>query len=113
MDGIIVGGWQQGQDVEIDDELRGLGFKPGTLTKLSNNPNAVRTTETDGIYKRPPTVGESFMFVAPPLEVREGTRLISTSLVVSVEIVDNYTLLFDTENSRYQLTMRDNNGIRN
>ena len=61
----------------------------GTLTKLSQNDNALRTNSISGEYTNPPTVGARFYIMGAALDsdAREDgwVRRVDTSEVVEVE----------------------------
>ena len=69
----------------------------GTLTKLSDNKNNIRTNTITGEASEPPTVGQSFVVLAEPLVEGFSCRLVTTSTVL--EIMDNE---FKTLNSVYK-----------
>jgi hypothetical protein len=74
-----------------------------TLTKLSNNKNALRTKTVEGTTGSwPPMKGERFVMLAPPLEAG-SFRMVKTSEIQRVlHVNDNETKII-TENSIYHI----------
>lgn len=72
----------------------------GTLTKISNNKNNMRTESMDGFFSEFPTVNESFHIVGHSLVEIKGdgfpVRLISTSVVVEIISHIEKSILFKT-----------------
>jgi len=64
----------------------------------------LRTNNIDGVCDQLPTVGQHFVMFGEGLEF--GTRRINTSLVKSIDRNEN-SLVFDTENSIYELTIKE------
>jgi len=59
----------------------------GTLTKISDNKNAMRTKSMDGIFDEFPTINERFNIVGTSLiDMGDGVslRLISTNTVIEI-----------------------------
>lgn len=56
----------------------------GTLTKLSDNKNNIRTATITGEASEPPTVGQSFVMLAEPLVEGFACRLVTTSTVLEI-----------------------------
>lgn len=69
----------------------------GTLTKLSDNKNNVRTSTVNGEAPHPPTVGRSFLVLSEPLVEGYDYRSLTTSTVL--EVMGNE---FKTLNSVYR-----------
>lgn len=71
------------------------------MTKLSSNQNSLRSNEVIGEpVSYPPTKGQSFVVIGDPLEIKEGHRIVQTSVVEKVERnVVGY--IINTLNSRY------------
>ncbi len=68
------------------------------LTKLSTNPNKLRTNEVIGNTCAMPRIGDRFIMYAEGLE--EGIRCVDTSPVTEIQ-----GLIFKTENSTYKLEL--------
>lgn len=67
------------------------------LTKLSSNPNAMRTSFVEGFTTKLPVAGERFSITSEGLEF--GVRYVCTSPVKAVREDGS----FDTENSTYRV----------
>jgi len=78
-----------------------MTFK-GTITKISDNDNAVRTPSMDGYFDNLPEIGERFNIIGESLTKGLTARLISTSPVQGMDISGRY-IMFKTENSDYTL----------
>ncbi len=73
-----------------------------TLTKLSNNQNALRTKEVTGVALAAPEVGKPFTLYAQSLTDPDAVRYVSTSPVTRIEpLASGYQTLVATENSLY------------
>lgn len=74
------------------------------LTNNNQSEAPLRDVTVKGLFFAPPTVGQSFRFFSDPRDITQGARVIETSPVSSVELVDNmYTVT--TENSTYEITL--------
>lgn len=71
------------------------------LTKLRSSHNNLRTSMIEGETIAQPTLGESFMLFAEPLETSVGVRVVSTMLVTSIDRLDESSVKFQTKNSCY------------
>lgn len=78
---------------------------PATLTKVRSTHNNLRTPTIDGWFEKPPTVGEDFEFLAPPLE-SGSIRMIWTTSVRDVTELALGSVEFKTKNSTYRLDVR-------
>lgn len=78
----------------------------GKLTKLSDNINALRTNEVFGAFTEKPELGQSFVLTGESLEDKSPgmARRVWTSLVETIEIVDETEIVFKTLNSQYKLS---------
>jgi len=73
------------------------------LTKLSDNENNLRTKEAIGYSHNPPKQGDSFAMVGDPLETEIGQRVITTSIIITIEDMLDNKQIFHTLNSTYSL----------
>ena len=80
-----------------------MAFYRGRLTKVSDNPNALRTPSIDGYFSSPPTLGQSFVMYADALDPKADFRQVATSIVKAIIESDTHTR-FNTLNSVYELT---------
>jgi hypothetical protein len=78
-------------------------WKTGTLTKISDNKNALRTKSVAGVYQQNPTIGAPFSIYGKALSLNVGMRAVITSPVISVATIDENVVEFSTENSKYRL----------
>lgn len=75
------------------------------LERLENG-SALRTSMVVGVADDLPEVGQRFSMYGEPLDPTVGdTRVVTTSLVKSVERVSRWVEEFKTENSTYKLTV--------
>jgi len=76
----------------------------GTLTKISENTNKLRTNSIDGEFPSYPTPGVSFFIFGKSLELDhpDAVRQVNTSIVQSVKKIDS-GIEFTTLNSTYRL----------
>lgn len=82
----------------------------GKITKLSDNPNAFRTKDMEGTFFHPPTVGQKFQMIGNALELREGSRIFTTSVVQEISTNPDFDgVIIRTENSLYALETYDEN----
>lgn len=72
----------------------------GIIRKISDNENALRTSEMEGIFKDPPEKGKSFRIIGQAINQESYGRMIITSMVQEVEKLNN-GWKFDTLNSTY------------
>ncbi len=79
----------------------------GTLKKVSQNVNNIRTEYVDGFYLDKPKAGRCFMLFARSLDPEKDFRLIQTSVVREVSETNDFVHLitFKTMNSEYTLTV--------
>ena len=78
----------------------------GTLRKISENVNELRTRAVVGVFPHLPEIGSRFLIFAEPLEEANADfRLVSTSLVLTVNFLSSRSILFETQNSTYQLEL--------
>ena len=75
----------------------------GKIKKIVSNHNNLRTTEMEGEFSEPPTVGQPFTIFGEALEEKEGVRMIRTTPVKEVGLITGGDLVFKTENSEYEL----------
>lgn len=78
------------------------------LTKVTSTHNNIRTQEIVGWCNDVPTPGESFQMFAPPLDPDAEFRMVTTTLVKSIEASQDPQgllgpLVFRTQNSTYTL----------
>jgi hypothetical protein len=77
----------------------------GVLTNESSNHNNLRTKSVKGMFRKKPTIGESFTIIGKSLSSAGNVRLVTTSHVVSFrqELPDT-VVIFETETgSTYRL----------
>jgi hypothetical protein len=78
-----------------------------SLTQV-RGPNPLRTQTIDGWFTTEPTVGRSFRFYAEPLTEGAEVRMVATSPVVRVvRCMDKREIVFNTENSTYEIEIQD------
>jgi len=82
--------------------------KLGVLEKINSNHNNLRTTSMQGVFESFPDVGEQFIIFGEGIEF--GNRMIHTTPVKEILELgkDNEDLdyiLFNTANSKYRLTL--------
>ncbi len=75
------------------------------LTKLSDNIGGLRSPDVTGTCLNLPEIGKRFLVIGPPFEYG-NLRYVSTSVVGSLEVLDNI-IAFTTENSLYSLEILD------
>jgi hypothetical protein len=77
----------------------------GTLYKVESNHNRVRTNEMEGFFFDLPFPGQCFQIFGQSLELKdpEAKRIIRTSLVQSVTLVEKDFVELKTLNSTYRL----------
>ena len=75
-----------------------------TLTKLSNNKNALRTSDVVGACFNLPEIDKPFRIFGAGIEF--GNRMVTTSPVKSIEIIDD-VIRFNTLNSTYSLKVKE------
>lgn len=85
-------------------------MKAATLTKISDNPNALRSDSITGYCFGEPEVGRSFSVInGEPLsgDPQFNARAVTTSVVQSVESVGPGKFQITTMNSIYEVTIED------
>lgn len=78
----------------------------GRLTKISDNCNELRSNEVVGFFLRLPEVHSSFTIFADSLTPGADLRVVSTSLVTTVDW-EGHEIVFRTLNSTYMLKIFD------
>jgi len=75
------------------------------LIKIESIHNNVRTDEMEGYCLDLPQLGKSFRIISlgGGLSVPSSDRMISTTSVNKMELIDDYTVEFRTKNSTYRL----------
>lgn len=76
----------------------------GRLKKVSNNENDLRTAEIECEFEDLPCVGECFIIFSKPLELKDGVRVVRTSIIQEIERTPR-GFRFKTMNSVYELEM--------
>ena len=75
------------------------------LKKISDNKNNLRTEEVIGESLLPPSEGDSFTLIGAALHVDASHRLVSTSIIVTIEATDDpKKIVIHTLNSTYEIT---------
>lgn len=77
------------------------------LTKLSDNPNALRTNEVIGNFEDKPKVGEGFFMTAEALTPGMDWREVWTSRVTKIVSDNEQETVFHTLNSTYKVEYLD------
>lgn len=70
------------------------------ITKISTNPNAMRTPDMVGICQELPKEGEIFIMLGEGLEF--GTRCFNTSVIKSI-VQEGNLFILQTQNSVYHV----------
>lgn len=73
------------------------------LTKLSNNVNALRTSEVEGELLNTPEVGASLHMLGVGLTPEKPIRQVTTSVVQEIRVIAPMTYEIKTLNSLYRL----------
>jgi len=76
----------------------------GSITKLSRNKNDLRTKSMKGTFKDVPEVGSRFVIFGESLTPGGSLRMISTSIVQAVEVLDDGWKI-QTENTKYKIAL--------
>jgi hypothetical protein len=76
------------------------------LERLDSTNNALRTNNIEGYTLAEPQVGACFLMFGEPLDPAADARMVSTSLIQSVER-DGEVFTFTTLNSTYRVTILD------
>lgn len=84
--------------------MKGIKAK---LTKISNNKNALRTDSIEGMFIDLPKIDSSFTIFGEPLNPIADARMIYTSYVKEIKMESDKVITLITENSEYQLELRD------
>lgn len=95
---------------ELKNLKGNLGMLKATLTKLSDNQNALRTNTMSGVAHLLPTPNACFVILGEAIDKSVGdARMIKTSLVQEVVSFDTHErrIVFKTLNSTYQLDITD------
>lgn len=80
----------------------------GTLSKLGalsnfKGPNPLRTSSVEGVFELEPKIGWPFTIYGESLTPGAAARVVSTSEVKRILLHDGKRIVFETENSRYEL----------
>ena len=76
-----------------------------TMSKVKGG-ERIRTDAVQGTCLDYPVIGESFALIAESLSFAGGVRLITTSCVKNITEQDD-SLIIETQNSTYQLTITE------
>lgn len=76
-----------------------------SLTRLASNNANLRTPNIEGVTAALPKVGQGFRLVGESLTKGASFRLITTSKVTDVEVINPSEIKFFTENSSYNLAI--------
>jgi hypothetical protein len=75
------------------------------LIRITSTNNNLRTPTVEGEAVTFPVVGAHFSMLAASLDASKDVRMVTTSMITSVEVVDDKTYRFVTNNSVYELVV--------
>jgi hypothetical protein len=78
-----------------------------TLTKISDNKNALRTTQMEGVFFEIPAINRSFRIIGEAISQGCSGRLIYTSKVQRIHVEDEQTANIFTLNSVYEIKLHE------
>jgi len=82
----------------------------GKLKRLDTNGvvsgHPLRTEDITGHFEDPPTIGRGFRIIGAPITAGSIARMVTTSAVKEVQPLES-SWVFQTENSRYSLTLME------